>query len=421
MWSLSGADTATGTILNDDTVGISFRPITPNQTIAENAVPATVTYSVEIDQTLENPQTVTVQYRTVDGSANAGSDYADTTGTLTFNETSTTQDITVTIIDDAIYEPGPNPPSVIHEQFTLELFGPGVNGSIVDAQRVTTIDDNDHNITIAAIGSPVDEEPTEVAQFLIQATPVFDTGESVDVSYQTIAGSAFAIDDYTTTTGIVTLADGNNPFTLNVPIVNDNLHEPDETFTVEISTTAINATVTTPSAVMTITDHDYQVSITNLTVTEDAGDALFQVSLDRILEGEDVVSVSYSTSDGTAVAGSDYTDVPGGSVVFVGPSHPTLTAAPSPQSATVPIINDDIAEFLETFQVQLSTPSPNATIVNGVADGNIQDDDYTVSGFADISAVEGSTAQLTITLNRVVVGDPVEFDVSVTGGTRYRR
>ena len=102
---------------------------------------------------------------------------------------------------------------------------------------------------------------------------------------------------------------------------------------------------------------------------------------------------------------------------FVGPSHATLPAAPSPQYATVPIINDDIAEFLETFQVQLSSPSPNATIVNGLADGNIQDDDYTVSGFADISAVEGSTAQLTITLNRIVVGDPVEFDVTVTGGT----
>ncbi len=86
----------------------------------------------------------------------------------------------------------------------------------------------------------------------------------------------------------------------------------------------------------------------------------------------------------------------------------------APQYATVPILNDDIAEFLETFQVQLSSPSDNATIVDGLADGNITDDDYTVSAYSDITfAEDGGTAQLTITLNRMVVGDPVEFDVTV--------
>ena len=148
FWS-SGADTATGTILNDDTVGISFRLTTPNQTVAEEAVPATVTYTVEIDQNLVNTQTVTVQYRTVDGTAYAGTDYVDTTGTLTFDKTSTTQDITVTIIDDAIYEPVCR---VITNNLPLNCLVPESMLRLSDGQRVTTIDDNDHDITIAAIG-----------------------------------------------------------------------------------------------------------------------------------------------------------------------------------------------------------------------------------------------------------------------------
>ncbi len=116
---------------------------------------------------------------------------------------------------------------------------------------------------------------------------------------------------------------------MDIPIINDALLEPDEFFTVEISTTSSNATVTVPSAVMTITDHDYQVSITNLTVNEDVGTASFVVSLDRSPEDDDVVSVSYSTINGTALAGSDYTAVVGGTVEYRGPGH----ASPATGSA----------------------------------------------------------------------------------------
>ncbi len=415
-WS-SGADTATGTILNDDTVGISFSPATPNQTIAEEALPATVTYTVEIDQALISPQILTVQYRTVNGSASAGTDYVGITDTLmTFDNSSTTQDITVTILDDDIYEPLP------HKQFTLQLFGPGANGSIVDAQRVTTIDDNDHTIEITAVNSPIDEELGVDAEFVILVVPEIVGTETVTFDYQTveIAGEATSGTDYTPISGSLTLTSdpADNPYSLFVDIANDAILEDDEDFALELfNLSGGNARITTASATATIIDHDYQVSITNVTVDEDDGTASFQVSLDRSIRNSDVVSVLYSTSNGTAMAGSDYTAVVNGTVEFRGSDY--ATPAPSPQYATVDILNDDIAEFLETFQVQIHTPSPNATIVlaNQTATGNIQDDDYTVSGFADITAIEGTTAQLTITLNRVVVGDPVEFDVSVAGGS----
>ncbi len=361
-----------------------------NQTIAEEAAPATVTYSVDIDQALVSSQSVTVQYRTVDGTAVAGTDYVSATNTLTFDDTSTRQDITLTIVDDAIYEPLP------HKQFTLELFNPSLNASISDGQRVTTIDDNDHDITITAVNSPIDEEAGVDAEFQVLVVPAIVGTETVTLDYQTVSivDGATPGTDYTPMSGSLTLTSdpADNPYSLFVSITNDAILEDNEDFALEISNTGDNATITTGSATATIIDNDYQVSITNLTVDEDIGTASFEVTLFRPPEGSDVVSVSYSTINGTALAGSDFTAVAGGTVEFRGPLH--ASPAPTPQYATVDILNDDIAESLETFQVQLSGPSPNATIINGLADGNIQDDDYTVDSFADISAVEGSTAQL---------------------------
>ncbi len=61
-----------------------------------------------------------------------------------------------------------------------------------------------------------------------------------------------------------------------------------------------------------------------------------------------VVSVNYSTTDGTAKAGQDYTAVSGGTVTF----NPGETS----KSAPVTILDDSLAEGNETFTVTLSNP-----------------------------------------------------------------
>ena len=59
---------------------------------------------------------VTVEYRTRDGSARAGSDYTETRGTLRFNSLETERTVTVPIIDDTNEDDG--------ETFTLRLSNP---------------------------------------------------------------------------------------------------------------------------------------------------------------------------------------------------------------------------------------------------------------------------------------------------------
>jgi hypothetical protein len=80
------------------------------------------------------------------------------------------------------------------------------------------------------------------------------------------------------------------------------------------------------------------------------------------------ISVSYSTADGTATAGSDYTAVLSGSVFFA-PGETTKTFL-------IPTINDAVAESSETFTLNLSSPV-GATIADGQGVGTVYDDDAT--------------------------------------------
>jgi hypothetical protein len=78
--------------------------------------------------------------------------------------------------------------------------------------------------------------------------------------------------------------------------------------------------------------------------------------------------VTYTTADGTATAGSDYTPA-SGPVTFL----PGQTSRP----VSVPVLGDDVVEADETFQVNLSSPT-NATIGDGQGIGTITNDDTTL-------------------------------------------
>ena len=79
-------------------------------------------------------QAVTVRYRTVDGTAVAGSDYAGTNGTLRFDPGQETRTIRVPALDDDILEDT--------EDFTVELSDPA-GAALADGTATGTITDND--------------------------------------------------------------------------------------------------------------------------------------------------------------------------------------------------------------------------------------------------------------------------------------
>ncbi|MEV8274740.1 carbohydrate binding domain-containing protein [Microbacterium sp. NPDC077184] len=130
------------------------------------------------------------------------------------------------------------------------------------------------------------------------------------------------------------------------------------------------------------------VTTTSLSVTE-GEDAVIPVRLSAASASE--VTVSVSTEDGSAVAGTDYTAV-----------AETLTLAAGEQDAqiTVPTIGDDVAGGNRSFAVVLSDAS-GATLGASRAEILIRDDDEVAAGELSLltDVVEDFEAEL-------VLGDP---------------
>lgn len=119
-----------------------------------------------------------------------------------------------------------------------------------------------------------------------------------------------------------------------------------------------------------------EISISNVTITEGnrgTKKAKFKVTLDQA--DDEIVKVNYSTSNGSAKAGSDYRSRQG-----------TLTFKPGQKTKTIniPIIGDRKVESNETFFVTLNSPT-NAEIVDGSGKGTIKNNDKKSSSKPSIS------------------------------------
>ena len=190
-----------------------------------------------------------MKYATANGTAAAGSDYTATSGTLTFSPGETSQTIKVPINDDTAVEP--------NETFTVTLSTP-VNATLGAIPRHTytiTNDDPYGSIQLSAAAYSVGEAGGTVT---ITATRTGGSSGAVGVSYATANGTATAGSDYTATSGKLDWADGDTANkNITVPITNDALDEPDETFTVRLSAPTGGAKLGLPnSATVTITDND---------------------------------------------------------------------------------------------------------------------------------------------------------------------
>jgi hypothetical protein len=107
------------------------------------------------------------------------------------------------------------------------------------------------------------------------------------------------------------------------------------------------------------------VNVDNIVVGEKDAFAEFVVRLNA--PSAALVSVNYFTSNGSAVANSDY----------IGIGTNTLTFAPGEMVKTVrvPIVDDTTAEPTESFFFNLSSPTGGAVIGNGIGRATVIDDD----------------------------------------------
>jgi hypothetical protein len=192
-------------------------------------------------------QTVSVNYATANGTATSGSDYAATSGTLTFAPGETSKTITVAVTGDTLSEP--------NETFFLNLTN-AVGASISDGQGQGTIqDDEPPVITINDISFNEGNQGSKVVTFTVSLDKAAPAG-GISFSYATANGTATASSDFTSVTGTVSIAAGQKSGTISVTILGDKIKEVDETFFVNLSNPTNGAILADSQGVATIVNDD---------------------------------------------------------------------------------------------------------------------------------------------------------------------
>ncbi len=132
------------------------------------------------------------------------------------------------------------------------------------------------------------------------------------------------------------------------------------------------------------------LSVSDASVTEgNSGTVLANFTVTLSAPATSDVTVNYATANGTATSGSDYTATSGTLTIPVGSTSGTIA---------VPVIGDLANESNETFFVNLSSPSSNATIADGQGVGTIVNDDGppTIS-INNVSRSEGNSGTTAFT------------------------
>ncbi|XP_038967812.1 sodium/calcium exchanger 1 isoform X11 [Rattus norvegicus] len=188
--------------------------------------------------------TVFVDFRTEDGTANAGSDYEFTEGTVIFKPGETQKEIRVGIIDDDIFEED--------ENFLVHLSNVRVSSEVSE----DGILDSNHVSAIACLGSPntatitifdddhagifTFEEPvTHVSESIgIMEVKVLRTSGArgnVIIPYKTIEGTARGGgEDFEDTCGELEFQNDEIVKTISVKVIDDEEYEKNKTFFIEI-------------------------------------------------------------------------------------------------------------------------------------------------------------------------------------------
>lgn len=381
------------TIADDDPVAVSVGDLT----VVEGDVTGTASVTVSLDHASQGD--IVVEAATMSGTASAPGDFVPLNQTLSVPAGTTTLTVPVAIVGDDLNE--------ATESFTVALSnavgGAGTGAVSIGTAQATVLIQDDDAITVTIADGSLIESGGALA---FPVSLDHSSQGTVTVEVATADGSAAAPADYSTVSGTLTFAPGETQQTVLVPVTDDDLNEPTETLMLQPGQASGDAEAGLVSvgaaAAGTISDDD-PVTITiddGLATEVDSGTTPISLvlTLDRASQGD--VSVDVTTSDGTAMAGSDYqalmttTTVPAGMTTAV---------------VTVEVLGDTIGEPVETFTVSLSQPGGSGVgqvLATDTATGTIIDNDSVGISIGDLSVTEGAaTASLPITLSQPAAGD----------------
>lgn len=395
---------STVSIHDDDSADITVGGVS----VTEGTGAGTTEVTLTITQSSIASTDTEVDYSTTDGTADA-TDYTPTSGTATISAGTSEATVVIPINRDTLIE--------ANEIFTLDLDSVVASGDAditigaADEGSVTIYDDDSSTLRIPAVATAV-EESGEIVLTLSLTNP---SGTDLTVDYtvgttgtSTSDAEADDFDPSGLPSGQVTIGAGDTLADLTIALLDDNIVELDETFTVSLSNLQGGGSISIDTGADTATVNIENNDVTALriltadgpatSVNESVGDSgLFFLSLSA--ESSTDTTVTYSVG-GDASVTEDYDAIPTTAVIPAGSQSLAIS---------VNVIDDTVIENDEVISVSLESTS-NADILvnlslNDVADATILNDD-------GIATLTSDTSPLTIT-----EGADAVFVLSLSGAT----
>lgn len=351
------------------------------------------------------------------GSAWWPSDYGSLPEILTFAPGELVKTLSIPIIDDSSTE--------IDEAFSIQLYSPS-NDALVGASATTlvTIQDNESTFYFSAGNGGYSFSAAEGGGFL-PVTVVRQGARTTAASVRIKTGewgSAIAGVDFTAIDVTLQFAPGEASKVIQIPLVNDTIVEPTETFPVSMSD-VMGASQGSWSWSCSILDDDVaagpvalSLGAATYSVSEDGGS--LNVLVNRTGDASTTVSVQYRTLDGaggvpsnqTAYAGADYTSTSG--ILTFGPGETS-------KMISITITNDSSVEQNECFTIELRNPAGGATLgAISKAVATIVEDDSSIEFATSNYLVNESAGFVSITLVRKGnTAGTSSIDLNISDGT----
>lgn len=397
------ADTVTLTIVDNDEVrgtrNLSLRMNFPFRT--RIGTPGSVRVSIEEDDTgfrfgpgdhragesagslsipverVGNPNTVlSVDYETLDGTANAGLDFTMVSGSLHFDSGDTEQWIRIPLLGDR-YTEGT-------ETLLVRLYSPSLPAQLPEDPVEAYLDDDDEIVINVIPVAPV--AVAEGAGTVEVGIGRFEAGvsyESVVVRYRTVFGSGAGNadgDDIVVTEGTVELADPGARVSIPVELVDDPFAEDAEAFWIEIYEPTGGATIgSRPRAEIRVQDDDpARIEFVRQPDSFLEGDGEVSLRLVRMGPGLGPIEATIVPREHTALEGIDFA---------AGSLRASFQEPGDTVAMSISLIDDIDREQREDFYAHMSSSSP------GVSAGPdlrmwIEDDDAELT-VSDLEVHEG--------------------------------
>lgn len=368
--------------------------------------------AVPIQVTLSTPSDfpVTVDYATSNSTAVAGDDYNAASGTLSFAPGETAKTFSVTAFDDVLDE--------TNETVTLKLSNMtnAQPGNPVEVS-LTLIDDDVAPTLSFTTGSVTVSEGGVTAVLNVELSA--ESGKTINVPVSVSNGTAKSGQDFALGSDKITLVPGETSKKITVQIIDDQVSELDETFTVKLGDPGDALLGDIDQAVVTIEDNDppgVQFTDASVVIDEHGVRVRIEVSVTEAMPAP--FSVQLRTVDKTAVSGEDYR-----------PVNVTLNFVKGElnKHIFVDIIDDDVSEGSETFELELFNVQGTTLAAQNVTEVVIEDNDqlpmlsFAQANFTGFEGNESVTVRLVLSTasGQVVTANYVAVDGTAVNGSDY--